>query len=74
MEDRKFKVGDVVRLKSGGQDMTVDRYDVCGECHCVWFEQLPMSVERGGKLFEPQWGELKRGAFSEKSLTCRNTA
>lgn len=31
-----FKVGDVVRLKSGGADMTVTGDGMLGEVICVW--------------------------------------
>jgi uncharacterized protein YodC (DUF2158 family) len=36
-----FKVGDIVKLKSGGPDMTVTRIGTAGEepmAWCVWFE------------------------------------
>ena len=39
----EFKVGDLVRLKSGGPDMTVEmdaasNYERKGQIRCVWFE------------------------------------
>jgi uncharacterized protein YodC (DUF2158 family) len=38
---RKYKVGDVVTLKSGGPAMTVNDYQVTSsgdlEVHCCWF-------------------------------------
>jgi uncharacterized protein YodC (DUF2158 family) len=39
--DDKFKMGDVVRLKSGGPNMTVEKYgNYSGErkCLCKWFD------------------------------------
>lgn len=36
MEERGFKVGDVVELKSGGPDMTVEDITDDGVA-CVWF-------------------------------------
>jgi uncharacterized protein YodC (DUF2158 family) len=37
-----FKLGDVVRLKSGGPDMTIDGMSEQSSggflCHCKWFE------------------------------------
>ncbi|WP_081666725.1 YodC family protein [Laribacter hongkongensis] len=36
MNDDNFKVGDVVRLKSGGPRMTIQRQDREGWL-CVWF-------------------------------------
>ena len=37
MSDPKFKVGDVVELKSGGPRMTVERVEEEGTTHCIWF-------------------------------------
>ena len=41
-EEKKWKPGDVVRLKSGGPKMTVEQYDNTGNyplwgVRCVWF-------------------------------------
>jgi uncharacterized protein YodC (DUF2158 family) len=33
----KFQVGDIVRLKSGGPEMTVERALVGSEYRCQWF-------------------------------------
>jgi uncharacterized protein YodC (DUF2158 family) len=48
-----FKVGDVVRLKSGGPDMTVNAVGV-GICndqvYCVWFD----GKKKGGESFPPE--------------------
>lgn len=47
----KFKVGDVVTLRSGGPQMTVSKtHDILGELrgdiHCQWF---------GGRKLESGW-------------------
>ncbi len=34
----EFKQGDVVRLKSGGPNMTVEGVDAQGNVNCVWFQ------------------------------------
>jgi len=39
----KFKLGDVVRKKTGGPKMTINEY-VGGMCKCLWFV--------GAKLFK----------------------
>lgn len=47
-----FQEGDVVRLKSGGPDMTVTEKNTHGELICEWFDD----------------GEAKARRFSEKAL------
>jgi uncharacterized protein YodC (DUF2158 family) len=55
----QFKVGDVVLLKSGGPDMTIET--VTGQTvHCVWFEKnvvkrgaFPMATLEAKKPWEP---------------------
>ena len=37
MAKSRFQVGDVVKLKSGGPEMTVQDEDESGEYHCQWF-------------------------------------
>ncbi|WP_121812778.1 YodC family protein [Mucilaginibacter kameinonensis] len=49
----KLKPGDVVQLKSGGPEMTVDSYHINGGWTCKWFLDA----------------ELKSGQFVETSLT-----
>lgn len=43
MSEHKLNAGDVVVLKSGGPNMTVDRVEYHGVlipfCHCVWFDK-----------------------------------
>ena len=34
-----FKIGDVLRLKSGGPRMTVGEMDTDGTCRCEWFDK-----------------------------------
>jgi len=53
----KFKIGDFVQLKSGGQKMTVGAIPMSTfgpDYHCQWFS-------KGGKL--------NQGNFNEESLT-----
>ncbi len=47
----EFKVGDVVRLKSGGPPMTV-RDTAAGQIICQWYDFT------GGKTVEGTFGEL----------------
>lgn len=35
--NQEFKIGDVVELKSGGPDMTVNNIDKNGQIYCQWF-------------------------------------
>jgi uncharacterized protein YodC (DUF2158 family) len=35
----KFKVGDVVQLKTGGPDMTIEEIVDCYTVNTVWFEK-----------------------------------
>lgn len=35
-----FKVGDVVKLKSGGPDMTINRIEDVNHFRCVWFSAM----------------------------------
>lgn len=51
--EMKFKSGDIVKLKSGGPDMTVQRYDKLNSGYrCQWF---------AGK-------KLESGVFPENSV------
>jgi uncharacterized protein YodC (DUF2158 family) len=34
----QFEVGDVVKLKSGGEKMTIEEIEDDGYVSCVWFE------------------------------------
>jgi uncharacterized protein YodC (DUF2158 family) len=43
-----FKVGDVVVLKSGGPQMTVDEIRTSKSVHCMWFND----EERKGNWFD----------------------
>lgn len=49
----KIKVGMVVRLKSGGPQMTVKFYTISGTWQCSWFDTK---------------GELKESDFAEEQL------
>jgi uncharacterized protein YodC (DUF2158 family) len=66
----EFTQGDVVRLKSGGPDMTVEEIDAQGNVICVWFQgslvkrqgfaaALLLKPNRGGMAFYVP----KRGAY-----------
>lgn len=68
----KFAPGDIVKLKSGGPKMTVER--VCigpyfDEVSCVWFCQ---DVFDDGPVYqnngEPLWGEVFVHAFKAETL------
>jgi uncharacterized protein YodC (DUF2158 family) len=51
--EQSFKIGDVVRLKSGGPKMTIDRFtfnhatkkDNKDIVECVWFDNLKLNRE-----------------------------
>lgn len=70
MSERKWKPGDVVRLKTGGWPMTVGRYDAHLDVECVWFEKrhtgLALSSAAGGDDFA--WDGPKYGTFHEDAL------
>lgn len=38
----KWKAGDVVNLKSGGPDMTVNCYNQVGLVNCHWFDNTKL--------------------------------
>ena len=48
----QLKVGDVVKLKSGGVKMTIEEIDNDGNVSCVWFDGT----------------QLQRGEFPEITL------
>ena len=50
MTDQKFKVGDVVQLKSGGPTMTVTNVAGTDAVSCTWFDNLYQ--EKNGKFPE----------------------
>jgi uncharacterized protein YodC (DUF2158 family) len=54
MDDRKFKVGDVVRLNAGGPKMTVEGFDE-SVVVCIWFTE--------------DHGMLRNGRFVKAALT-----
>lgn len=59
--EKKFEVGDVVRLVGGGPKMTVEQVFTgiqYAPIHCAWFEQ----DESGA------WHALKRGCFQASVL------
>lgn len=45
-----FQVGDVVQLKSGGPDMTIENFTDGGSALCVWFD----GTERKSGTFNPR--------------------
>jgi uncharacterized protein YodC (DUF2158 family) len=54
-----FKPGDVVRSKSGGPKMTVEKVGI-GESHkvkCIWFAGT-----------SSHWGDLRDGEFDPETL------
>ena len=57
---QEFKIGDVVKLKSGGPTMTVNNIEENGEIYCQWFA--------GKKLEEGQFSSdsLIRASVNEK--------
>ncbi len=53
----KFKVGDIVELKSGGPEMTVNGFAANGKCVCSWFAAGEARTEQ----FFPDALELVEG-------------
>jgi uncharacterized protein YodC (DUF2158 family) len=49
---RRFKEGDIVKFKSGGPKMVVDKYHKRDVIKCTWFVE----------------GEVRRDYFKERSL------
>ena len=53
MENTVFKLGDVVKLKSGGLDMTIDKFvynpvakiNYTDKVECVWFDKNTLKRE-----------------------------
>ena len=39
MANKKFEIGDVVTLNSGGPAMTIRSFDANGDCRCEWFAE-----------------------------------
>ena len=42
-----YDVGDVVKLKSGGPKMTVEKIDEDEFIHCVWFDEMNVTQSQG---------------------------
>ena len=42
--NQEFKIGDIVKLKSGGPLMTVARCDVAKKVECMWFLEGKIEV------------------------------
>lgn len=65
----KFKVGNVVKLKSGGDRMTVVRVDEWEptQVHCCWFP-LVARLEVPGEREYIYGAELQRQAFEPEML------
>lgn len=38
MNEESLKVGDIVSIKSGGMNMTIQRILADGQVECVWFD------------------------------------
>ena len=71
----KFKVGDVVQLKSGGQYMTIVSLETTnsngntlfhGKYYCSWFDSTGYSQNRDQNFKGPE--ELKIPPFPEDAL------
>jgi uncharacterized protein YodC (DUF2158 family) len=59
MSEQEVKVGDVVHLRSGGPNMTVNGYQLVGSAtmiNCAWFNE---NKELKDGLFAP--GALRKG-------------
>ncbi|WP_108178826.1 DUF2158 domain-containing protein [Phreatobacter oligotrophus] len=57
---RTYSVGDLVRLKSGGPTMTVERVDDDGMVQCLWFPtpgKPPSSRSFSFGVLEPATGK-----------------
>lgn len=69
-QPRQFVVGDVVRLKSGGPDMTVVKATPGYPLECIWFVKNRMEVV-SNKYVEPRsfWNDEPRARpFPAESL------
>jgi uncharacterized protein YodC (DUF2158 family) len=56
----EFKQGDVVRLKSGSPDMTVEQIDAQGNVSCIWFQGSVVKKQSfaAGLLLKPNRGAM----------------
>lgn len=59
----QFKVGDVVRLRSGSSPMTVESLGSNGTC-CVWFQDFAVT-ETGRVMYS---SDLQRKTFPIETL------
>lgn len=55
-----FKIGDVVNLKSGGPEMTVENIDNQGNVTCTWFDR---NMERKTETFKSDMLEKCGGSI-----------
>lgn len=65
MANETFKAGDVVKLRSGGPEMTVDYVEDNGYAYCTWydFNTHALNSERAFRLTSLKIVSEKSGSF-----------
>jgi len=61
-DEKKFKEGNVVRLKSGGPKMTVTQHDDPKAIYCMWFVKEEAKID----WFPEESLELAEGGDTEE--------